>query len=245
MIIAILYLVAIAGAELVIALVNPVGGIAMHIIIMFALIIHASFITKDLKHELYLSLSLVPLMRLLSLSMPLVNFPQIYWYAVIAVPLLVAVFMVVRRLGYTLGEIGLHFNKAPYQILIALTGVPFGIAEYYILKPSSLIASFTWEEILFPAFLLIVCIGFTEELCFRGVIQHAAEAAIGQWGWLYVAVLFSTMHIGYLSVWDGVFVLAVGLFFGMMVNKTGSLLGVTLSHGIANIVLYLIAPFFL
>jgi CAAX protease family protein len=77
------------------------------------------------------------------------------------------------------------------------------------------------------------------------VIQHSAEAAIGQWGWVYVAVLFSIMHIGYLSIWDFLFVLAVGLYFGIAVDKTRSILGVTLSHGIANVVLYLIAPFFL
>jgi membrane protease YdiL (CAAX protease family) len=245
MIIPIFYLVAIAGAELVTALVNPLGGIAMHIVIMLALIIHASLVTKDLKHELYLTLSLAPMIRLLSLSMPLVNFPQIYWYAIIALPLLIAVFVVVRRLGYTHWEIGLNLNKIPYQILIALTGVPFGIAEYYILKPNPLVSSFAWQGLLLPALILIVGTGFIEELCFRGVIQHSAEAAIGQWGWVYVAVLFSIMHIGYLSVSDGFFVLAVGLFFGVMVDKTRSILGVTLSHGIANVVLYLIAPFVL
>ena len=142
MIIAVLYLVAIAGAELVTALVSPLGGITIHIVIMFALVVHASLITKDLKHELYLSLTLAPLIRLLSLSMPLVNFPQIYWYAIIAVPLLVAVFVIVRLLNYKWWEIGLNLNKILYQILIALTGVPFGIAEYYILRPNPMITNF-------------------------------------------------------------------------------------------------------
>jgi membrane protease YdiL (CAAX protease family) len=39
------------------------------------------------------------------------------------------------------------------------------------------------------------------------------------------------------------FVFLVALFFGWAVARTGSLLGVTLSHGIANVVLYVIVPF--
>lgn len=244
MITLIAYLVAIAGAELVTALVNPLAGIAMHIVIMLALIVHASLNIKDLRHELYLTLALAPMIRLLSLSMPLGSFSQIYWYAIIAVPLFIAVIVLTRRLGYTRWEIGLNFNKWPYQILIALTGIPLGLAEYFILKPKALVASFTWQEIILPAIILIVCTGFIEELCFRGVIQHSAEAAIGQWGWVFVAALFAIMHIGYLSIADFGFVFVVGLFFGIMVDKTRSIAGVTLAHGIANAVLYLVAPFF-
>jgi uncharacterized protein len=244
MIIPILYLIAIAGAELVTALVNPLGGIALHIVIMLTLIIHASLLTRDLKRELYLTLALAPMIRLLSLSMPLSKFPQIYWYLIIAIPLFIAIYIVMRRLGYDRWEIGINFNKWPFQILIALTGIPLGTVEYYILKPTPLISTFTWQGLLLPALILMICTGFLEELVFRGVIQRSAEAAIGRWGWVYVAVLFSIMHIGYLSILDFIFVLGVGLYFGLIVNKTRSILGVTVSHGLANIVLYLIAPFF-
>ncbi len=226
------------------ALVNPLGGIAMHIVIMLTLIVHASLNIRDLRHELYLTLALAPMIRLLSLSMPLGNFPQVYWYAIIAVPLFLAVVVVMRRLGYTRWEIGLNFNKWPLQILVALTGIPLGIAEYFILKPNPLVSNFAWQELLLPGFILIVGTGFIEELCFRGVIQHSAEAAIGRWGWVYVAVLFAIMHIGYLSITDFAFVFVVGLFFGIMVDKTRSILGVIFAHGIANIVLYLVVPFF-
>ena len=47
--------------------------------------------------------------------------------------------------------------------------------------------------------------------------------------------------MGFLSWIDVTFVFIVALFFGWVVKKTGSLLGVTLSHGITNIVLYLVA----
>jgi membrane protease YdiL (CAAX protease family) len=37
----------------------------------------------------------------------------------------------------------------------------------------------------------------------------------------------------------------VGLFFGWVVQRTRSLLGVTLSHGLTNIVLFLVMPYLL
>ena len=38
-------------------------------------------------------------------------------------------------------------------------------------------------------------------------------------------------------------VIIVGAFFGWVSQKTGSLLGVTLAHGITNVLLYLVVPF--
>jgi len=241
--IAFLYLGAIAAAELVTALVNPLGGIVFHIVLLLGMISHASFTARYPQHKLYLALALAPLIRLLSLSMPLTKFPQIYWYAIIAVPLLLAIFVVMRRLDFHPRQVGITRQKLPLQLLVGLTGIPFGIAEFYILRPYPLVDSLDWIKILLPAFILLVCTGFVEELTFRGVMQKSANEVLGPRGWLYIAGLFAVLHIGYLSVADFGLVLLVGFFFGWVVQKTGSLVGVTLSHGITNIALYLIVPF--
>lgn len=236
------YLAAITGAEMVTAMVNPLWGVISHILLLLGLVSHASFSASHTQRNLYLALALAPLIRLLSLSIPLTRFPQIYWYAIIAFPLLVGVFVVARRLGYSRQHVGLTLGRLPVQLLVALTGILFGVAEFYILKPTALIDSLSWGSVLVPAFILLVGTGFAEEICFRGVMQRSAKEALGRWGWVYIAVLFAVLHTGYLLILDVAFVLLVGLFFGWVVNKTGSLLGVTLSHGIANIVLYLIVP---
>ncbi len=241
--IALLYLVAIAAAELITALVNPLGGIVFHIVLLLGLISHASLAYRHPQHRLYLALALAPLIRLLSLSLPLPRFSQIYWYAIIALPLLVAVFAVMLRLGFRPRQVGLTLNKVPLQLVVALTGIPFGIAEFFILRPSPLVDSLAWGALALPSLILLVFTGFTEEVTFRGVMQRSANEVLGRWGWVYIAVLFATLHTGYLLVAEVAFVLVVGLFFGWVVQKTGSLLGVTLSHGITNIVLYLIVPF--
>lgn len=236
-----LYLAAIAAAEVVTALVNPLGGIVFHIVLLLGLVAHASFSPTYLHQELYLALALAPLIRVLSLSMPLTKFPQIYWYAIIAVPLLVAVFAVMRRLDFHPRDVGLTLNWPPIQFLVGLTGIPFGMIGFHILTPESLVNSLAWGEILLPAVILLAT-GFAEELVFRGVMQKSADDALGHWGWVYIAVLFTVLHIGYLSVANLGLVLVVALCFGLISQNTGSIVGVSLSHGITNIVLYLIAP---
>jgi len=47
------------------------------------------------------------------------------------------------------------------------------------------------------------------------------------------------------SLLDVLFVGVVGLFFGWVVHRTRSLLGVTLAHGLTNIILFLVMPFVL
>ena len=48
------------------------------------------------------------------------------------------------------------------------------------------------------------------------------------------------LHLGYRSAWDIVFVFGVAIFFGYLVRRTRSIVGVTLSHGLINILLYLV-----
>ena len=84
-----------------------------------------------------------------------------------------------------------------------------------------------------------------EELIFRGVLQKLAEDVMGIKGILFISLIFAILHIGFYSILDVVFVLLVSLVFAAIVKKTGSLIGVILSHGLANTVLFLIAPFVL
>jgi len=238
-----LYLGAITAAELVVALVNPLGGIIFHIVLLLGLVYQACTTTKRPLHNLYLAIALAPLIRLISLSMPLTQFPQIYWYVITAVPILVATLAVMHRLNFRLSQFGFTLKRLRLQILVGLTGIPLGVAEFYILRPATLVGSLTWQELALPALILLVCTGFVEELVFRGVMQRSANEALGRWGWVYVAVLFAILHTGYLSLADVGLVLLIGLFFGWVVQKTGSLIGVTLSHGIINIMVYLVLSF--
>lgn len=242
---AIIYLLAITGAETTTVFFTPLWGIISHIIILVALILHSALTSEHRYQQLVLSLSLVPLVRIMSLSMPLSGIPQIWWYPIIYAPLFVAAVVVIRLTGYRARDVGLTFRLLPLQLAMALTGFLFGVAEYFILAPEAMVTAFTWQQIWLPALLLLVCTGFTEEFIFRGVLQRTAVEVFKGWGIVYVSLLFAVLHMGFLSWIDVAFVFVVALFFSWVVKRTGSLLGVTLSHGITNITLYLVFPFFL
>jgi membrane protease YdiL (CAAX protease family) len=148
-------------------------------------------------------------------------------------------------LGYSWRELGLTLRGWPLQLAIGLTGLVFGAVEYVILRPDPLAPALKLAYVWQPALILLVSTGFLEELVFRGLIQNAAVDVLGRWGLVYVAVLFAALHIGYQSLVDVLFVLGVGLFLGWAVYRTRSLLGVTISHGLTNIMLFLIMPFLL
>ncbi len=245
MILAIFYLVLIVGAEVVTDIFHLTLGIVFHGIILTGLIIHSSRTTNSSTRNLLLALCLAPLTRITSLSMPLTRFPVVYWYLIIYPPLFLAAWLASKHLNFTAKEIGLNAQKLRLQLWVTLTGFIFGVAEYYLLRPEPLMPEPTWAKVALATLVLLVGTGFVEEFMFRGVIQRASIIALGGWGLPYVALLFSSLHLIQYSAnpWDIPFVFLVGLFFGWIVNRTGSLLGVALSHGITNVTLYLIVPF--
>ena len=124
-----------------------------------------------------------------------------------------------------------------------MAGIGIGWLEYLILTPAPLSTALTLQAIWLPALILLLCTGFLEELLFRGLLQSAAIPVIGRWpALIFISALFAVLHIGYASVPDVLFVFAVGLSFALVVDRTRSILGVTLAHAIANISLYLIFP---
>lgn len=241
--VAIFYLAAITGAEIVTNYASrPAEGLIFHLLILVALITHSSLTTDSPKHKLLLALSLGPLTRIVSLSLPLTQIPSIYWYLIIYPILFLAAWITMRHINFTLRMIGLTVQRPYLQLLVASSGFAFGIIEYLILRPEPLISELTWGGVLFSVFIMVAGTGFVEEFIFRGVAQRAALEVLGRWGIIYIAFIFAVLHLIHQSPVDIVFVFAVALFFGWVVHKTGSLMGVILSHGITNVLLYVIIP---
>jgi hypothetical protein len=57
-----------------------------------------------------------------------------------------------------------------------------------------------------------------------------------------VSAIFSILHLG--NSWhDCLFAAVVGVMYALVVKKTGSIYGVSISHGLINIVLFLVMPY--
>jgi uncharacterized protein len=241
----IIYLLLIGAAEAITVYGNPIWGTVVHIAVFVGLLVHSTFERRKINQHFLISLSLVPLVRIISLSMPLASVPRAWWYPIIYAPLLGAAIVVTRLLGYNREDVGMTFRFNRIQLLVAIAGFGLGFVEYLVLRPEPLISELTWQSFWLPALIFFIAVGFVEEYIFRGVLQRTSSQVMGLWGIVYTSALFALMHMGFYSWLDVIFVFGIALFFGWSVKKTGSLVGVTLSHGFANIVLYLIAPFLL
>jgi len=242
-VIAVAYLCVLAIAELTTTFADPRIGMGIHTALLSVILLQASLDDNSTPRGFLLALSLTPLVRILSLSLPLQDVEIIYWYAAVAVPLLIATVVVARMIGLGRRELGLTAGYLPTQLLVGISGIALGGIEYLILSPEPLVDDFSLVVILLPALILFLGTGFMEEFLFRGVMQASAQESLGRFAVLYVATVFAVLHIGYESVLDVVFVFGVALFFGWVVLKTRSILGVTVSHGLTNIGLFLFFPF--
>ncbi len=238
-------------AEVITVYTDPVTGIALHAITLSALIIASSFIGQGGRAEvqslsaLLHALALVPLIRIVSLTMPLGRFDETYWFLAAGLPVFGAALVVITGLGLSPRDVGLRIGRPSLYLhpLVILFGLFLGLTEYHILHPEPLIDGLTLRQFVVPALVLLFATGFLEEFIFRGILQRTASAALGPLAILYVSLIFAILHIGYRSGTDLLFVFLIALLYGWVVRRTGSIIGVSVSHGVTNITLFLLVPF--
>ncbi|MFA5384771.1 MAG: type II CAAX endopeptidase family protein [Eubacteriales bacterium] len=243
-----LFALEMAVAELLVT-VKPWYGIVLHMLILAVLLISSAVAYEKPRSKLYIAFILGPLIRILSLSLPLAHLPRIYWYAAVSFPLLAGAFVVARLNSYSLADMGLRWGNLRrntfIHILTFLSGIPLGIAEYFILRPEPIFKTFNPVEFILPALIFLICTGFTEEVVFRGIMYRAAADFLSPISSIFlISFVFAALHITHLSLIDVVFVFAVAVYFTLIVKRTGSIIGVAIAHGITNISLYLIWPYF-
>ena len=242
-----IYLLLITAAELITAFINPKWGLFCHGVILFTLAGHAAFLypTEENSSYFLMSIALAPLIRIISLYAPLSKFYFLQWFLILSIPIFFAAILMILFQHLNEQDIGLVLKLKQFRLQLAIicTGIPFGFIEYFILKPNPLVVELSFRSLFAPIVIMLVCTGFTEELIFRGIIQHNAIKYFNPGlGIFFTSVLFAVMHIGNLSLLDVVFVFFIGYFYGYMVKFTGSIIAVSISHGLANIVLFLLMP---
>ncbi len=107
-----IYLAVIAMAEWTTVAANAAGGLTLHAAILLALLFHGARCRAYRERALLWALALAPLIRVLSLSLPLASFPVVYWYAIISVPAFIAIGVTGRVLGYSRQDLGLSMRVA-------------------------------------------------------------------------------------------------------------------------------------
>ena len=244
--IALFYLAVLTLAEIWTVLMDPRVGLALYLLILFVLLLHAALKWQKPIHRFLLGLTFVPIIRVVSLALPLSDFPLLSWYLIVAIPLFAVTFVSMVQMGLGVRARALRGQGLLPQLAFAITGLIFGYIEYRILSPEPLVMIYSWDHLLVATLILLIGIGLLEEVIFRGIMQRTSTELLGRtMGIVYVALIFAMLYIGYKSILAVMIALAIGLLFGWFVARTGSLLGVTLSHGLANVVMFLVIPFWL
>ncbi len=272
-----IYLLLVTLAEFTVAYATPQAGILFHIIILCLLLFHSGYLSKDsmlvnklqwfmIKDKkkpssllqnlidrkttlssMLLALTLIPLIRILSLVMPLSFFPRIYWFLVIGIGVYLAFFFLLYQQKIRLKDCGLRLptiRHLPLEIGIMMLGIPFGYLEYYFLQPPAFVEAYTLEHIIIAIIILFFATGLMEEVIFRGLLQKKSTEILGVWqGMFFVSILFAVLHTGNLSFLDVALVFCIGGLYSVIVQKTKTIIGVTVSHTIVNVFLFIILPF--
>lgn len=238
------YIIGLSIAELSTSYVSIPTGLGVHAFILFVLFLHSSLAPNEKFRKLLNSMMVLPLIRIIGLSMPIMKIPQLYWFIIIAIPLFAASYTLMKIQDLGRKDVGLTLNRPILQLLIALTGIPLGYIEFKILHPQALIPALTLQYLLLGSIVMLLGTGLAEELIFRGIIQKNSEELFGAAiGLLYTALLFTMFHVGWKSNRDLIFVFLVAIFYGYTYHKTRSIIGITFSHGLSNTILFLIMPF--
>jgi hypothetical protein len=236
------YVAALIGAEVIAAAVGPVSGAACHAVVLLALL-NTYAISPDLPEGRLLALlALVPLLRILSLTMPNRHVAEIWWYGMVGVPLMLGALLAARLVPTAWPDLSIRREQLLAQVAIALAGAPLGVAAFEILTPAPVISPLTAPSFLGGAFILIVFSAFLEELIFRGLLQRGARELFGGLGLVIVSVLYASLYVGSLSAPYIAFVGAVGLMFAVAVERTGILWGAVGAHSLLNVGLLMVWP---
>ncbi len=234
----------VALAEFLLYAGNFRVGIILHVIILLLLSVSPIWIQRNHVSRTLQVLSLLPLLRLLNMSMPVFSEMTLYLYIFIYAPLLVPVYLVIRHQNIANGTLGFSFKGfIKYIPLSIVVGFLIAQGEYFTITPGTLIPDLSFVSILQLSIVMIFFVGFVEELIFRSLLQTRLSDSLGPFsGLVFASLLFGVMHSGYGTIYEMLFTSFAGLVLGYIFQRTNSLPVVTLTHGLVNIFLFGFIP---
>jgi len=208
---------------------------------------------------LYQSFSLVSLLRVLNIGMPVFFTDTLLWMPFVYAPVIIAGYIVWRQtvvdagrpnwrnlVGFLNGQ-GLRekvqwkWEYVPFAIIFGYLGANM---EHWVLGNEALVWDLGPLDLSKLMLVMVVFVGFGEELVFRGLLQSSIATNFGRGvAVLASSLLFAAMHSGYHNVPYLCFVFGIGLALALAYERTGSLGLAALMHGLLNFFLFSFVPF--
>lgn len=189
------------------------------------------------------AIALVPLMRLLSLTMPAPDLPHVAWFALAGAPLLLTVPATARLVVMDIGQMGLaRLSRDRLTVAIVALSIPAGL----------LLGATTPDNVRLPidtplatgaaALVLVACAAIPEELIFRGILQPLMVGRVGPAGVVVTGAVSASTYLGTGSAAAVVLVGAMSLAYGWEVARSGSLWAPLVGHSLLVVSAGLVAP---
>lgn len=224
-------------AEVIFVLGRVELGVLLQGGVLFGLAAHNTF-SHTPKDPQLPALMMLPLIRILSVVMPMSSVDPMYWYALTGAPALLGIVLVTRAIRLHMGALGLRRPASvSVEVVMALMGIPIGLILVSTAGSSMQIRG----DVTVVGFALVVLpfVVVLEEVVFRGVLQHVAAIRSPNLSILIPNVFYAAMYLG---SGNGALALAMGgmgVLFSAMVARTGTLWGVLGAHLLMRIVVQL------
>ena len=244
--------------------------LTIHLLNIFVCVLLAIFIERF--SDIFQAIMLISLLRVLNIGMPIFFNMTLYWMPFVYGTIILSAYILWRltfdtilqneggmrhpkeflsiylRRAWEFLNRGAMEQKSRWNWLYVPAAIGIGVVlanmEYIVLGPNPLIPDLGWLNLTLLLVVMVVFVGFGEELIFRGFLQARVERHWGSKAALFVsAFVFSMMHSGYSSVPYLFYVFFVGLVLATLFWKTRSLLFVALIHGILNFFLFSFLPY--
>lgn len=257
-------------AEIFFFLKDPSTTLSLHLLNIFVCVLLAIFI--DRYSDVFQALMLISLLRVLNVGMPIFFDLTLYWMPFVYGTIIISAYILwrltydtivpneegkrdlkaslsvhARRTWDFLNRAGMeqksHWNSLYLPAAIVI-GLVLANMEFVVLGPNPLVPDMGLFSLSLLAVVMIMFVGFGEELIFRGFLQARMERHWGSTTAIFAsAFTFSIMHSGYSNFPYLFFVFFVGLVLAILFWKTRSLMFVALIHGILNFFLFSFLPY--
>lgn len=230
------YIFAFAAIELQTVWIAPKLGTLYYGIILVILLHHYLLSTSDPNRNKLLLLTPIPLLRLISMAMPVGHVDPLYRYPMVGIPVFISLALILKEADLPWSQLGLQLPRIRRteqiweNILIALSGIPLGIMGYYFADPIPLVTTFNWAEVIASLLVVILYVALLEEIVFRGMLLHTLVHSYGQVGILISSIIYTILFASYYSVQGIVLMGFASLLYNWHAHESRSILAATISH---------------
>lgn len=234
----------IAIAEFMIYSGRIIEAMEIHAALLFGLSLSMLYIKNEEIQKTYQALILLPILRLVNLSMPafyeITLYSFVFIYGLLTIPVTIAL----THQGFTREQLGITFKRIGIYIpLSIIIGLLLGLGEYLIIETNYLIPDLSLITLLILTLVMVFLVGLIEEIIFRSILQNRLEMFLGGMGGIIVtSILFGLMHSGYGNIIEIFYSFLVGIIIGYIFYKTRSLPLVAMIHGFINVFLFGVIP---